>query len=375
GRVGAYRPPEELGFSEMHGRSFGGPGDVYISRVPLALRPDGLERAEGVGVRPDPFRADDHRMAQALEFLDRASELDRPWTMEVNLATPHFPHHVTQQLWDQHAGHDDLPEHGADAAPAHHPYARDLRRHFGFGAFTEQRTRAHRRAYYGRVSYVDAQLGLLLDKLKETGQAERTVVAYTSDHGEMLGQFGMWFKCSMYEESARVPLIAAGPGFSPGTRTRTPVTQWDLGAAIFAAVGVRRPGEMAGQPLQQVAPDDPDRVVFSEYHGHGVRGSAFMVRQGRWKLIYNAKASHQLYDLEADPYELRNLAESDQPAVRRLTERLHDEFCDPELEQKRAEAFIQRQLAALESGVQSERGISPGGGVSSPLDGDQRDVP
>jgi choline-sulfatase len=162
----------------------------------------------------------------------------------------------------------------------------------------------------------------------------------------MLGMFGMWFKCSMYEDSVRVPLVVAGPGFDQGVRVRTPVTQWDLNAAIFAAVGVPRPAELTGTPLQQVAVDDTDRAVFAEYHGHGTRGSAFMVRQGRWKLLYNAEAPHQLFDLAADPYELSDLAAREPARVHTLTARLREEFCDPEREQLRAEEFIQRQLAA-----------------------------
>lgn len=348
GKVDAYRPPGELGFTEMMGQVFRGErGDPHFSRDPLALRADAVERAEGVGVATDPFQTDDGRMAEALSFLDRSESLDQPWTLEVNLDAPHFPHHVTQEVWDRYAGHDDLPEFGVDAPPAAHPYAEDLRRHFGTAAFTESRTRAHRRAYYGRVSYVDAQLGRLLDKLDETGQGTNTVVVYTSDHGEMLGLFGMWFKCSMYEDSVRIPLIVAGPGFGRGQRVRTPVTQWDLGGGVFTAVGVDRPTDLAGRALQQMAADEPDRAVFSEYHGHGTRGSAYMVRQGSWKFVYNAKAPHQLFDLDADPFELRNLADVATQDVRELTERLHDEFCDPELEQERAERFIHRQLAAL----------------------------
>jgi choline-sulfatase len=266
--------------------------------------------------------------------------------MDVNLKAPHIPHWVTEDLWQRYAGCGDLPEYGVDAAPARHPYAVDLRRHFHTEAFTESRTRAHRRAYYGRVSYVDAQLGRLLDRLEQTGQADNTVVVYTSDHGEMLGMFGMWFKSSMYEDSARVPLIVAGPGFGRGVRVRTPVSQWDLGAAMFTATRVTRPSGLAGEPLQHLRGDDTNRAVFAEYHGHGTRGSAYIVRQDQWKLIYNARAPHQLFDLDDDPHELHNLAAKAPGTLRALIDRLNDEFCDPEREQRRAETFIRHQLRA-----------------------------
>jgi choline-sulfatase len=361
GKVDAYRRPDELGFTEMLGADYRADGDGEIGRDPLALRGDSLQRARGVGVVDDPFRGDNRRMADALAFLDRSADLGKPWMMEVNLIAPHFPHRVTQELWDRYADHDDLPEHDVTAAPAHHPYAADLRRHFGTDVFTEEVTRAHRRAYYGRVTWVDRQLGILLDALEGTGQLDRTVVAFTSDHGEMLGLFGMWWKCSMYDDSVRVPLVVAGPGFPSGVRVRTPVSQLDLNAAAFAAVGVKRPADFAGIPLQQVAPADPDRAVFAEYHGHGTRGSSFMVRQDQWKFLYNARAPHQLFDLDDDPLEMRDLAKAAPDVVRTMTERLRDEFCDPDLEQDRAEEFIQRQLAALGSSGSTPRSRVPTG--------------
>jgi choline-sulfatase len=350
GKVDAYRPPNELGFTEMFGTDYRGVGDTMVSREPLALRSDGLERARDVGVAENPFRGDDRRMEDALAFLRRSADLGRPWTIEVNLIAPHFPHRVTEDLWELYADHADLPEYDVTAPPAHHPYAADLRRHFGTHVFTEDLIRAHRRAYYGRVTYVDTQLGRLLDALEATGQEDRTVVVYTSDHGEMLGMFGMWWKSSLYEDSARVPLVVAGPGFPSGARVRTPVSHWDLRATIFAAVGVAQPDGLPGEPLQELSREyrRNDRAVFAEYHGHGTRGSSFMVREGRWKLLYHAKAPHQLFDLDTDPHELHDLAATRPDVVERLTHRLYDEFCDPVVEQDRAERFIRAQLAALD---------------------------
>lgn len=339
GKVHAYRPPEEMGFAHMQGSAFQRVGDAHIGRNPVALR-DTSDRLLGVGVDTQAFRVDDTRMEQALEFLDTATG---SWTLDVNLNAPHFPHTATQDLWDLYEG--DLPEHGVDEPSAQHPYAEDLRRHFATDGFTPELTREHRRGYYARVTYIDRQVGRLIDKLESIGQLDHTVVVYTSDHGEMLGKFGMWFKCSMYDDSVRVPLIAAGPGFDGGVRVSTPVTQWDLLASVFAAVDVDAPSWLRGSPLQ--GPLDPDRAAFSEYHGHGTRGSAFMVRQGRWKLIWNALAPHQLFDIEADPDELHNLADAEPDVVRCLTELLRSDFCDPEVEQDRAEEFIQRQLKEL----------------------------
>jgi choline-sulfatase len=160
----------------------------------------------------------------------------------------------------------------------------------------------------------------------------------------------MWWKSSMYEDSVRVPLVVAGPGFARGVRVRTPVSHWDLRATIFDAVGVPQPDGLPGEPLQELSREyrRDDRAVFAEYHGHGTRGSSFMVREGRWKFLYHARAPHQLFDLDADPHELHDLAATRPDVVERLTHRLYDEFCDPVVEQDRAERFIRAQLAALD---------------------------
>ena len=111
-----------------------------------------------------------------------------------------------------------------EQASAQHPFALALRQHFETADISEAATRGLRRGYLGCVTEVDRQLGRILDALERTGLAENTVVAYTSDHGEMLGKFGMWWKCSLYEDSTRVPLIVAGPGFTAGARVKTPVS-------------------------------------------------------------------------------------------------------------------------------------------------------
>jgi choline-sulfatase len=198
-------------------------------------------------------------------------------------------------------------------------------------------------------------MGRLLDALKQAGLEERTVVVYTSDHGEMLGKFGMWWKCSLYEDSARVPLLAAGPGFAKGEVVETPVDLHDLQAALFEATGHwrDRPEEWVGTPLQEIPVNDPERVVFSEYHGHGTRASGYLIRKGDWKLLYYLAASHQLFNLKQDPEELNNLVESNQEKVRELEDELR-RICSPILENQRAEDCIHLQMAELD-----QRGLLP----------------
>lgn len=348
GKTDVYNHSSTLGFSEMLlPGDRAKPGDTFVSRNPLDVLKDSEGRAGGSGARPDPFRSDNEKVQAALTWLgETAPTLSKPWTLTVNLLKPHFPHLVTPELWARYADHADLPRHGMEGESASHPYAQDLRRFFGTAGFGEQQIRDLRRGYYGCVTYVDQQLGRLMDALERSGQLDNTVVAYSSDHGEMLGKFGLWWKRSLYEDSVRVPMIVAGPGFAAGTRVRTPVDLHDLQAALFAATGARRPAEWCGRPLQSITGNDTRRVVFSEFQGGGTRASAFLIRQGRWKFVYHCAAPHQLFDLEADPDELVNLA-GREPAVARRLERELRRICSPESENVRAEQYAQRQLVAL----------------------------
>jgi choline-sulfatase len=349
GKTDVYRPSGELGFSEMIlPGDRAKPGDTKFRRQPLAIRDDAAARASAYGpVKDTPFARDDRIIDAALEWLGaRSKQIPGPWVLAVNLSKPHFPHYVTQDFWDLYPDGGDLPKYGTEAASANHPYAADLRAHFQTDAFTEAQIRGLRRGYLGCVTYVDRQLGRLLNALAANGILENTVVVYTSDHGEMLGKFGLWWKCSLYEDSVRVPLIVAGPGFRAGMRVTAPVELHDLQAAMFKAVCAVRPAGWRGAPLQDVPATDPNRVAFSEYHGHGTRSGAFMIRKGDWKLIYCMAAPHLLFNLAADPEELTSLAEMRRDKLRELEQDLR-RICNQEQENRRAHAFEQQLVETL----------------------------
>ncbi len=348
GKADVYTTADRLGFSELlEVQDRKPPGDTTSLIDPGKPSRDGPSRADGFGIRDDPFRKDDRVMDSALTWLkERAPSLDRPWTISINIGAPHFPHFVTEELWNRYADAADLPALGPDELTAQHPYARDLRAYFSTDGFTESQVRGLRQGYLGCVDYVDQQLGRILDVVDETGNGADTVVIYTSDHGEMLGTFGMWWKCSLYEDSVRVPLIAAGPGFEPGTRVSTPVSLLDVQASLFHATGTERPDDWWGEPLQMVKPDSSDRTVFAEYHGHGTRSGSFMIRKGQWKLMHHLAAPHQLFNLECDPHELNNRYESDPEIALRLEAELRL-LCDPKQDGTRIDAFRDAQRAAI----------------------------
>jgi len=347
GKTDVYERGDRLGFSEMMlpgDREL--PGDTNHRRDPLAIRDGSASRADGFGPREDAGAGDRRCVDAAVEWLEaRALSPPFPWVLTVNLTSPHFPHYTTPELWELAARGADLPEHGPECASANHPYARDLRDHFETDQFAQEQIRGLRRGYLGCIMFVDRQLGRLTRALEETGQLHSTNVVYASDHGEMLGKFGMWWKCSLYEDSVRVPCIAAGPDFPSDERIRTPVDLHDVRATVFGALGVEQPEGWLGAPLQEAGALDHDRVVFSEYHGHGTRASSYMIRQGQWKYLHYVAGPHQLFDLEADPDELRDLSVVRPDVARRLEEELR-RICSPEDEHRRAAELIERQLAA-----------------------------
>jgi choline-sulfatase len=349
GKTDVYASAETLGFTEMRlPIDRPRPGDTNHRRNPMTIRKGSAERANGYGTRADAGAGDLHCVDEALAWLQSPAAQEDNWVLVVNVTNPHFPHIAQPALWEMYAGCGDLPSHGPECASAQHPYARALRDHFETHDFREEQIRGLRRGYLACITFVDRQLGRLLDALEAEDLDATTDVIYTSDHGEMLGKFGMWWKCSLYEDAVRVPVIAAGPDFARGTCVTTPVDLHDVQATLFAATGAEQPAGWLGTPLYHVEPDDPERIVFAEYHGHGTPGSSFMVRRGPWKYLYHVGAPNQLFNLASDPEELVNLAATEPDIAGDMETELR-RICNPEHEHDRAEAFIRLQLQAIQN--------------------------
>jgi choline-sulfatase len=160
---------------------------------------------------------------------------------------------------------------------------------------------------------VDHKIGELLDALKETGFSENTVVIFTSDHGDMLGERGMVQKRAFYEWSSRVPMILRFPDRrGAGQRITAPANLVDLLPTILDIAGVPDEDRMKtdGASLLSLipAPDTEGRYTFSEYHSQGSHATCFMVREGKYKYVYIHGYESQLFDLDADPDEWKSLA-------------------------------------------------------------------
>ena len=239
--------------------------------------------------------------------------------------------------------------------------------------FTDDEIRKVTAAYYGTCTHLDRQVGRVLDALESTGLSDSTRIIYTSDHGESMGRRGLWGKFTLYEESAAVPLIVAGPGVPGGQATDDPVSLVDCYPTILEAVGVDLDEQDAGLPgrsLWSIADDGPlGRAAFSEYHAVGTTTGSFMIRHGSHKYIHYVSQPPQLFDLAGDPLELTDLAgDPASAAILGRMEGLLREILDPEEVDRRARSD-QSALVSAHGG--REAVLSRGTFINSPVPGEE----
>jgi choline-sulfatase len=221
---------------------------------------------------------------------------------------------------------------------------------------TEARVRNARHAYYSAISYIDEKVGQILEALKSAGLDENTVIVFTSDHGEMLGERGLWYKMNFFEWSARVPLIVHAPGRFPARRVHQNVSLVDLLPTLVDLAANGGTPELAAPvdgaslvPLMQGDDDSAwDDTVYSEYLAEGAVAPCLMVLRGRFKYMYSESDPPQFYNLETDPYELTNLA--GQPDFAAIEQSLHiamlARWDPPELKENILQSQRRRQLVA-----------------------------
>ena len=319
----AYDPhgggTEDSATARRLGLSTGGMHPIYswADGIPTASDPWPSVAEARAGTGP-MIEADDAIEAAALRYLAQPARKKRPFALCVGFVAPHFPFVVPEPYFSMYYPEKaDLPNmppgHLEDLPPA----ALRLRQAFGFDGYTDDQIRRARAAYYGLVSYVDAKIGRLLDALEEHSLAENTAVIYTSDHGESLGEHGLWRKMNFYEQSARVPLQISLPGAIPAER-RVPdtVSLVDVTATILELAGLKPPtgaSTMDGESLLRLMRGETSTwkdEAFIEHLAHGTDRARAMLRRGRWKLCYShgEPPELELYDLETDPGEFTNLA-------------------------------------------------------------------
>jgi choline-sulfatase len=286
-------------------------------RDPLPVRRATLRLAKDAGRGDSSYQDYDRRITDAaVDWLKAhaGTTPGKPWALFVSLVCPHFPLIARPEFYDLYPeAAVPLPALRGAGRGVDHPYIAAFRecQIYEKGFVDEANIRRAIAAYFGLVSYTDRNVGRLLDALEATGLSETTRVLYSADHGDNLGTRELWGKSTMYEESAGVPMIAAGPELPQGLVCHEAVTLADVFPTALAWTGVAPHPEdrdLPGMPLDEIALKGPQRTVLSEYHATGAATGAFMIRKGRFKFVYYVGMPPQLFDLDADPQEARDLA-------------------------------------------------------------------
>lgn len=334
-----------------------GIGDLYgLLRGDMPVRPQSRKYVREAGAGESEYTRYDRAIAElAARWLrEEAQEATRPWVLFVGFVSPHFPLVVPDRYFNLYPP-DSLPlpvQHSPEAWPRH-PALELRRRQQGLDEpFDEKTLRKALVAYYGLVSFLDDQIGIVLRALEEAGLTESTRILYSSDHGEMLGEHGLWWKSTMYESAVAVPLILAGPDIPCGKVVSTNAMLVDVFPTFVEAVGARlapEDSDLPGESLLRLAVEDGrSRTAFSEYHAMYSPSGIFMVRTERYKYVHYVGHPPQLFDLLADPDETLDLGLATEYAeVRAACERELRSIVDPEAVDRRARADQRRRIEAI----------------------------
>ncbi|KAG6013112.1 hypothetical protein E4U54_007071 [Claviceps lovelessii] len=268
--------------------------------------------------RSNQLDYDEEVMYRSIQYLwdhVREGPEKRPFALTVSLTHPHDPYTITKKYWNRYEDVDialpavRIPKEELDTHSKRLMKVCDL----WDQDFSDDQIKRAKRAYYGSVSYVDDCIGKLLETLQEAGLADNTIVIFSGDHGDMLGERGLWYKMSYFESSARVPLLVNYPKWFQPHRVSQNVSTLDLLPTICDLIGTK-PAPYLPMDGQSMMPHLQNRTghdtVFAEYTGEGTVRPMMMIRRGPWKYITCPADEPQLYNLEKDPHELNNLAPS-----------------------------------------------------------------
>ncbi|VCU68243.1 Choline-sulfatase [Pigmentiphaga humi] len=352
-----------------------GVGDLYgLVRDPLPIRHQSADLAKSIGPGESSYtRYDrditDRTVAWLHEQGGRAQ--DRPWVLFSSFIAPHSPLIAPPEFYAMYdPAAIPLPKRAAGPL---HPWIQAWNDCYRFDSHFE--SDAQRRiaiaSYFGLCSFLDHNVGRILHALETSGLAGNTRVIFLSDHGDNLGSRSLWGKSTMYEESAGIPMLAAGPGLPAGKKVRTPVSHLDCYPTVMQTAGLETPAGLAGRSLFDIArePDDAHRTILSEYHAAGSVSAAYMLRRGRHKYIHYTGYAPELFDLERDPEELDDLA--GRPESRPLLDGFEAHLrtlCDPEAVDRQAKRD-QAEMIARHGGTEAI--LKRGGSSYTPIPGEE----
>ncbi|SET06897.1 sulfatase-like hydrolase/transferase [Paenibacillus sp. NFR01] len=345
GKLHYRNETDDTGFADqrlpMH--VLNGVGDLYTlvreAHIPIK---EGVGRKQILDAGPGESsytQFDRAVTAEAVNYLRNEAPVSKePWALFVSYACPHFPLIAPQEYYDLYPPERVVfpKQYGLHERPKHF-VLEEYRRLSGLADELDEATiRKAIAAYYGLCTFMDAQVGQVLSALRDSGLDQTTRIIYTSDHGDSMGEHGLWFKSTMYEGATAIPLILSGPDLPKGIRVTENVSLVDCFPTILDAVGVplkEEDRDLPGESLLKLVKGAPapNRTVFSEYHAAGSITGVFMLRDETYKYVHYVDYPPQLFDLLQDPDELTDLAADPRykEVIRRFERQLIDEIGDP----------------------------------------------
>ncbi|MGH1482938.1 MAG: choline-sulfatase [Geminicoccales bacterium] len=267
---------------------------------------------------------DDDVTYQAIRWLydrarDRGDQADgqahRPFMLTASFTSPHDPYVAEPEFWDLYLdGEIDLPEVSAIPPKSMDAHSRRIFEHYSIGeaTVTDDVVRCMRHGYYASISYIDSKVDALMRALEKAGLADDTIVIFASDHGDMMGERGLYYKKTFFEWAVRVPLIVWAPKRFRPKRVDVPVSLVDMLATFHELGGGASEDilETDGMSLIDLLDGNASqsRVIAGEFLAEGVFEPTFMLRDDTYKLFYSETDPPLLFDLSADPNERHNLA-------------------------------------------------------------------
>ena len=273
----------------------------------------------GLCVRSLQMDYDDDVANQSVQWLfDHTRRGDsKPFLLVSSFTHPHNPFTISKEYWDLYTDAEiDMPTVPFIPFEERDPWSQ---RYFKLirqdeHHVTDAHIRSARHAYYGMVSYLDTKVGMLLDTLEKINALENTVIIFTADHGDMIGERGMWYKFNPFQNSIRVPLLISAPGAKAGHRVNSNCGLVDLLPTILdLATGGKPPelvdhcdGRSLSAWLHGTDASWKDEALI-EFTSEGVYAPAFILRKGQYKYVYCEGDPGMMFDMVSDPNELRNL--------------------------------------------------------------------
>jgi choline-sulfatase len=273
----------------------------------------------GIAEITNQLEFDDDVCFQAVRKIYDHARFDahKPLALMASFTHPHDPYAARKQFWDLYKEeHIDLPKTPRKSKQELDSHSQRLYEMSAMDDYTvtEADVRSARHGYYANISYVDSLLGQLLDTLEKTGMLENTFVVFTADHGDFLGERGLWYKMSFLEPSAHVPFLVWSPKRFKPRRVSEPVTLADI-LPTLAELGQGKEVMLARAvdgrslvPLLKGAAENPDHTAWGEYLAEGAIAPIYMLRRGPWKFIHSPVDQDQLFNIEEDPEEANNFA-------------------------------------------------------------------